>query len=256
MFNVLDSVISIQTKRVQHSAAAFGGYCTWPFSQALNPVRSLMGQNPDSKKGICEMLAAKWLEEHAKGGSLVEWLTGGDGKRKGIDPSKVRLLMQYYIVGATMPSGAMVGAPQDGYQDQVSATAKWLRQRGILERKISMVYKPDRGGYIGRSRPAEHTGQASGSGAQNQLGQAMSTVRDCYVMILISGSASMGHAMCAWVGDDVAFLDPNYGEFWFQRKADFVRWLPAYLSKAFYGPMRMLDQFSMKEYALAAGKWG
>jgi YopT peptidase len=37
-------------------------------------------------------------------------------------------------------------------------------------------------------------------------------------MIAIMGNG--GHAMAAYVGSDVAFFDPNFGEFWFptQRK--------------------------------------
>ncbi len=43
-----------------------------------------------------------------------------------------------------------------------------------------------------------------------------------------------GRAMAAWIANDVAFFDPNFGEFYFVDKANFLQWLPTYFKKSLY----------------------
>jgi YopT peptidase len=55
-----------------------------------------------------------------------------------------------------------------------------------------------------------------------------------YKMIGMSG-AHFAHACAAWSERDVAFFDPNFGEFWFETTDAFVNWFPHYWHAAGYG---------------------
>ena len=59
--------------------------------------------------------------------------------------------------------------------------------------------------------------------------------------------------MAAWVAQDVAFFDPNFGEFWFERSADFVAWLPTFWQKSFYSnpAVGLSNRYEVMNYAKA-----
>ena len=120
---------------VQKSAKSHGGMLIWDFSQCVNPVASLIGTDTVTRDGICEMLPAKWIDEHAHEGTLANWLLDG----RAVNASKIRLLMQWFIIGTTMRPSKMVGrddAPgmQRGDQNQDKATQNFLLTRGVIRR--------------------------------------------------------------------------------------------------------------------------
>src|SRR5262249_16185661 len=102
---LLRKMMAPYVKNVQGSAGEYGGSLAWSFSQWLDPVDSVIGKNDKTADGICELLSAKWIEEHAHGRSLIQWLTAGSS---GIDPSKIRMLMQLFIIGETMTPEKMI----------------------------------------------------------------------------------------------------------------------------------------------------
>jgi hypothetical protein len=57
--------------------------------------------------------------------------------------------------------------------------------------------------------------------------------------------------MAAWVAEDVAFFDPNYGEFWFERPATFVNWFTTFWHKSLYGnpKLGLSDGYWLIDYA-------
>jgi YopT peptidase len=130
-----NALLGQYVKFVRGSVGDHGGHLTWSFSQAINPVASMIGTNTETADGICEMLSAKWIDEHAHDRSLATWLADGDR----INPSKVRMLMQLFIVGTTMRPSKMLGRDdvrgiQRGDQDQDKATQNFLLSRGIIRR--------------------------------------------------------------------------------------------------------------------------
>jgi len=60
-----------------------------------------------------------------------------------------------------------------------------------------------------------------------------------------------GHVVAAWVGPDVAYFDSNFGEYWFERRDDFVRWFPRYWQLSRYG--RTFGGCQVRDFALKAG---
>jgi YopT peptidase len=53
-----------------------------------------------------------------------------------------------------------------------------------------------------------------------------------YKIIGFSGTAG-GHATAAWVGTDVCFFDPNFGEFWFETRLGFRKFFPRFFEYAY-----------------------
>jgi hypothetical protein len=91
--------------KVRNSVEQFNGKCTWSFSQSAPEIKKILQQEKNSSKGICEMLAALWIERRVKGSSLEQYLQDHSGK---IDLDKIRQIQQLHIAGKTLNPGAMV----------------------------------------------------------------------------------------------------------------------------------------------------
>lgn len=240
---------------VQGTAKGAGGHCTWDFSQCVNPVASIIGTDPITRDGVCEMLSAKWIDEHAHDGHLSNWLMSGGA----INPSRVRQLMQWFIIGSEMKPRFMVradaktrssaGVKQDeglgiqgGEVNQDKATRNFLLSRGIIQRSGGL----QNGWGVGS--------KAGGEKIKIRLAQDICDSRGgtgSYRIIGIYGRDGGGHCMAAWCGlQDVAFFDPNFGEFWFDDKAKFQKWFrDQFYPKSLYSRM-MSDRYQLFDYAL------
>ncbi|MFT5719281.1 MAG: YopT peptidase [Oleiphilaceae bacterium] len=252
MPNFMGAVLTPIIYNVRQSASNNGGNCTWKFSQIKDPVASIIGKNNITKDGICEMLSAKWIECHALDGHLANWLQGGGGA---IDSSKIRHLMQLFIIGSEMNRGAIVGNAQQGATvNQTEATIRWLKAKGILQRKSIKPMQFMNG-------PSENIanvigGNRSGSGRSTHLASLGAAIANnlntngSYKTIGIWGPGG-GHAMAAWVGHDATFFDPNFGEFWFENKSDFIAWFPKFFSKACYAlpKLGLCERFEIMDFA-------
>src|SRR5262249_46687871 len=129
------------------------------FSQCLDPVDSVIGKNDKTADGICELLSAKWIEEHAHGRSLIQWLTAGSS---GIDPSKIRMLMQLFIIGETMTPEKMIDPGHrykvraDTERQQTKATANYLKSHGMKLVDESADFEAWRVGQQGGGEKIKH----------------------------------------------------------------------------------------------------
>ena len=75
--DLLAKHVTLNIAKVREEAGQHNGGCTWEFSQTLDPVRSFIHRNEKSAGGICEILAAKWICEDARGSSLESWSNSG-----------------------------------------------------------------------------------------------------------------------------------------------------------------------------------
>ena len=66
-----------------------------------------------------------------------------------------------------------------------------------------------------------------------------------YVLISIMGNG--GHAMAAYIGNDIAFFDPNYGEFWFPTHLQFFQFFMNFWRSSGY--YQDFDKFYLMPYA-------
>lgn len=158
------------------------------------------------------MLSTRWIERHALSRSLANWLSCDSSG--GIDPSKIRQLMQLFIAGSTLKSGLMYER-RAGPVDQTSATLLWLHKNGILQCQTMTL---DQSGAVQFSVPDHRRGMRDGQSKRNfateiavNIQRDLRTCHGNYALIGIYGKE--GHAMAAWVGQEVCFFDPNYGEF-------------------------------------------
>ena len=192
---------------VQGASGRYGGHCVFPFSQALPPVSTMLKMHNQTEGGVCLALSTKWMVEHAHDRSLWNWLYTG---------KKLNSDALYNV---------MINFVDDEVQgmDWLWCADKYLNSHGLHQRtKItdgtSMVRSSktktanrNRGGQMGRRLM-----EAMMRGHKNTSGN--------YVLLFMRGNGA--HAMCAWIGADVAFFDPNVGEFWFDSRQKFYRWLP------------------------------
>lgn len=231
---MLDGLINIYTKPVRQSAARYGGHCTWHFSQMKNPVRGVIGKSGTTNKGICEILAAKWVIEHARGGSLVEWLSGGSTSRHDINIPRLAVLAQTFGLGR---------------DDQDTTTDAYYRSAGMLPRRKSrsiMTYR----GKVASSAPIHDMEHGLGRhDAAPALARYVKKTFGAYIHLSIAGGMA-AHALALWVERDVAFFDPNFGEFWFEDRDDFCRWLPEFYRRSLYN-RTMGSSIDLKQYAMS-----
>ncbi len=208
--------------RVRATATkAGGGYV--PYSQCLEPTATLIKMMPQTKGGICEALSAKWIAEHANDRSLWTWLCtpGTMNVRQGM----IGNIMVNFIEGDSSsksspthnPTIRLTRAEKKANDFQAAATRRFLQLHGVIQR----------GSARGRMKNIHSysNGHAMGSRMARDLDPDLWNGQNFYLMIGIMGKEG-GHAMAAFIGrNDVAFFDPNFGEFYFETRPKFKEFM-------------------------------
>jgi YopT peptidase len=236
-------IIKQYIRYMQTLAEKHHGQCTAKFSQALEPVNSMIGKHAVSRDGICQAMSQKWIVLHAHGSSLFNWVYQDDGT---IDAAAISNLSINQIETETRLKG------QSGKTDQDWASEKYLFSHGIMRR--SGIIPQVNSGYVQSVRSLisgdKSTGDIFGQLA-NALVNSSKLITGYYMMIGIQGSGG-GHCMAAYVGEDICFFDPNFGEFWFPKRQDFVGWFRGAIPLP-YRVGRINKTFSVREYAPKMG---
>lgn len=204
-------------QRVRDTAvAAGGGYV--PYSQSLEPTATLIKMMPQTADGICQALCAKWIAEHANDRSLWNWLCvpGTTNVRQGM----ITNLMVNFNESVTddKRSGAFnrTARASKGEKNlirQDMITNRYLQMYGVIRRGMAR-------GKMGRTHSYSN-GNAMGNRMAADLDPDLWNGQNFYILISILGAGG-GHALCAFVGrNDIAFFDPNFGEFYFETRAKF-----------------------------------
>ena len=71
-----------------------------------------------------------------------------------------------------------------------------------------------------------------------------------YALIALEGPRG-GHAVAAWIGargEDACFFDPNFGEYWFENKQDFFKFLRLF-AQNLYNARMGLDRYKIQPLA-------
>jgi hypothetical protein len=249
-------------RTLQNSALAKGGAYVH-YSQCLEPTATLISMLPYTEDGICQALSAKWIAEHANDSSLWSWIfapgstnvkqsavanlminfTESIVRKRSDIPRNLGNRRQRGLAAARLanPTTRSLKSPDLYYQDLV--TTKYLglyglKRRGITQAKIVGSFGQQRGGANGTK-----TGLNLAAALHPH---ALCTHGGAYVLISIMGNG--GHAMAAYVGStDVAFFDPNFGEFWFPDQASFRAWFAEFWKTSGYS--REFDSFYLLTYA-------
>ena len=245
--SIIATLMKPYVKSVQNSAEKYGGRCSWAFSQCLEPVASIIGKDKVTADGICEMLSAKWIDEHAHGRSLRGWLCT-DGAS--IDPSKIRLLMQLFIIGESMRPEQMIDSAvrlkhaRYGTTDtQSKATDNYLKSHGLKLVDNNASFEVWRQGSMDGGEKIKHGLAAAIAGGQGSM--------PAYRTIGVWGKVG-GHAMAGWKGDNaVHYFDPNFGEFQFGDRDTFITWFTkGFYPKSFYTKF-LGNNYEVRRYELA-----
>ena len=116
------------------------------------------------------------------------------------------------------------------YQDYV--TERYLGFYGVKRRQ--MVLKA----FMGTQHQLIGTGSDGYCLAHRLQESFLNAKGGSYVLIVIKGTHNnqpVGHAMSAFVGSgDIAFFDPNFGEFWFPNQVNFRTWFKQYWATSEY----------------------
>ena len=211
------------------------------YSQCVEPTATLIKMLPYTSNGICQALAAKWIAQHANDDSLWNWLFSKgttNVKQSAIANLMINFTESVQRTGKLAnPTTKDKNTGGEFYQDFV--TDKYLGLYGIQRRKSTQA------SYLGTMKnpiPVGNWGTALASRFQESW---LNAKGGSYILISILGNG--GHAMAAYVGEDVAFFDPNFGEFWFPSINEFYSWFQQFWWKSGY--CNSFDKFYLLPYA-------
>lgn len=208
-----------------------GGYVR--FSQAREPVKSMIRTKDFSQGGICQALSAKWIAEHANGRSLWTWLAD---RRTGqaVDRAKIGNLMINFAE-SKLPQGPLANPTTTIHAGNMDER---LRQMGglcyqdfVTTRNLGIwgLHLRSLGQRDGFNRGAAGTTPRTGLMLAEQLTRRrLLHGLGPYVLISLMGGPRSGHTVAAFLSDDIAFFDPNFGEFYFEDRAAFAEWFGRY----------------------------
>jgi hypothetical protein len=238
-------------------ARQHGGVATWGFSQTDMSVLMRIFSDARTRWGICAALSANWIKYHAHGDSLANHLGGG-----GVGRLNTRKLSEIKALHAYV-------SPTTGGQ-QSSDLGVWLQMHGVLSkyssRKIDYT-QHKKGKSIDKWKGGSSLSDVSGGADQgppiNDIAGIMATEMDklqgYYARVNFGGKAfltSAGHAVAVWMGkkgEDAMLFDPNYGEFWFEKKKNMLTFFPAFYRATYLsGAMRFNRRWEVLPCAKAA----
>lgn len=216
-----------------------GGYV--PYSQCVQPTKALIESMPQTKGGICRALACRWIAEHARGGSLWDVLFAPGTTY--VKQAVIANTMINFIEGVES-SGKLrnptVQNPQNltggNYQDLVMD--KYFALKGLIRRNICRDIIT---GYQTRTAGLN----VAQSIVNRMTPQYLNTKSGCYIHLYIGGNGA--HSCAAWVGQDVAFFDPNFGEFYFSKHSDFEKFFLYMWSRSGY--ISSFNSFQLDAFA-------
>ncbi len=243
---------------VRGTARIFNGHLIEAFNQGdrVEGVGNIMRAIPETNDGICKSLCMNWVAHHANDTpttfAAAAKAMGRQGNlRSGGNYSGVAMALNQLAYGKALDkarSWAEAGRIKDAFTDE------FLRKHGILRQmKISnpALNLTSPGMKVGRATRAVNTAFAW------RLARAIvgnhSARYWSYKIISLHGSAG-GHAVAAFVGADAMFFDPNYGIFYFEKAADFLKWFGApggYYWESEY-VKHLGDDYVIKSYAKKA----
>jgi YopT peptidase len=207
----------IQTEIVDSTGAVLVS----PFTQSREPMLSFCKRYSNTSGGICEALVARWIGDHANDVSLwdelLSYTTHSGTRTYSIKIDVINEITTQQHLGSWN-------------QDQRAHTESYLRSRSVLLRR-SIV-----GGHASQTSSVQWRANAHTIGAEiaQIMSNRSSSGEGFYAMLAVKRDGG-GHVMGAFIGSgsakDVAFFDPNYGDFWFKKKAIFGQFLPHYIQR-------------------------
>jgi hypothetical protein len=209
--------------RMKTAAEACGGHMTYAFSQGqqlragsedgpdMGKLYKKVLRNGDPMGGACAAVSANWVAFHATQGS-------------GNSFTRDRSLWDYLFTNGGLNLGAAINVVIEHHLssgDQITHFDSFLKKFNVIRR----------GDYKSPGTNMESGGAYRGTAQQLgfTIGKRIIEKGEGYRLISLRKSAGGGgHMVAAWVAQDVMFMDPNFGEFWFDSREKFMRWFPQF----------------------------
>lgn len=233
---------------IDYLTKQYNGYCTWDLSQSLPPVdRMARAGGVDMGQGICLALSSYWIRYHARDDSLVNHL-GAVAINNGHSfiPLNTRLL-------------AIIKQSQQQWRGRMDDALIWLANPANDIVKVKTSYAVPVRMNIGRGANAVQVNSLPGTRNTKTRGHVVNwagmsddleKVSGAYALIALEGPRG-GHAVAAWIGargEDACFFDPNFGEYWFENKQDFFKFLRLF-AQNLYNARMGLDRYKIQPLA-------
>lgn len=221
-----------------------GGVCTKKFDQGARQrgqgfVRSVAKYNADQPAakmtGVCVALSAVWIAHHAWDRDFWGWLYGEPMQRhEKPEPNK-------YYERLLASSGRFIVDVQKAYMHEMTVAPPDLSFAQMGKRTGARMARRMIDGFMSQLGIGRHyRGDVSKSNLSRTASNLASQLAPdrfggggCYKELNITGPGG-GHACAAWVGEDVTYFDPNYGEFWFPTTTAFRYWFFNYWAASMY----------------------
>jgi hypothetical protein len=158
--------------------------------------------------GVCKALCTYWIATHATDEDFWGWLQRDGGI--------IRVAQASFIIDAHV---SYLGEIETGRN---AAGEAWERTR-------LGAYDVIPQGYDG-ARKEFSVNQLTPYMRGHLLAARIAPDRRRwgYKSISVYRGGQRGHSLAAWVGNDVLFFDPNFGEFWFEDVRNFKKWFAQY----------------------------
>jgi hypothetical protein len=238
--------IEVMIKSIRdNSVKNKGGYV--PYSQCVQPTKSLIESMPATKGGICRALACRWIVEHANGGSLwnVLFAPGTNWVKQAVIANTMISFIEGVSDSGPMRNKTVKNPKKLGggnYQDLVMD--KYMTLHGLARRNICQnLITGFTSGFTGLQTAEQIVCRMTPKWLNAKSG--------CYLHMYIGGTDS-AHSVAAWVGEDIAFFDPNFGEFYFSKHADFKKFFLYMWDRSGY--ISSFNDFRLDAFAKKVGK--
>jgi YopT peptidase len=200
-------------------AIEYGGACTKKFDQGDASLTKGVGSvyGPHGWNGVCFALSLMWIAFHAKDEDFWGWLYGQD-----------TISRTPYGSIASNRATMIVGLQGALYNRSFTADLKSANARGLSSQGLAEYWlRSDGIVKISYGNVPVTKIQKVAANLATQLAPDSYKVGGCYKELGMF-SPNGGHSCAAWVGSDVTYFDPNFGEFWFEKAAQFRKWFAYY----------------------------
>lgn len=233
--------LSVASDRLDAYAKMHGGFRVFDFSQAKafqlgDPAGTDQGKtykmvmrNGKPMGGVCATLCAFWVAFHSSQDS-------GFGK----DFTKGRSVWDYLFDQGGVNIGAATNITVEHHLssgNQINYFEGFLKKFKVVKRA-----KITSGAHLQVTLPLSKTRLMA-------VANAIAKSKNGYKLISLKKNAGGGHMVAAFVGDDVLFMDPNYGEFWLPNVKAFRAWWLFMIDNT---NVSSYDSIIVREYGVAA----
>ena len=238
-------------------AKKYGGTQIWTYSQSNWDTIKHTVWDSGTRWGICAALSAYWIARHANDGWLGTDLKGGNlGK------------LDHPLLKECARLHKQAGG--NGAQKQLDHLTKWLKGQNVL--RVNWNYATGSGrGFSGKQeifaynkphsfKESADKGKKDPDIANKIVSKGLKNLRNHYGYLSFHGSAlsvEAGHVTACWIahseklGTGIAlFFDPNYGEFYFEKKEHFFAFFrPFYHATYITKTMNFTKSFELVRFA-------